>query len=169
MNGNGDNIIGRTTQGFNPLQSNVTSLPQIETSQYWKHLALANLIAGIQPSANINNAQFGATHLASPLGGGLLVGYNNTHVGQPNTTEVGHFVLINSTASGNVSLTGQTHIKVRVAVTLDQKIDNGMPNSGGVLAEHAGSNCKTDDTPDATYRLDRSQEKNCIIFYSIGF
>ena len=163
-NGDGNNIIGVITSSFNPTQAGLTSLPQVETSMFWKHLALADMIAGIVYSANPATPLWGETHMASPLGGGLAIGFNSEYATNPNTTEVGHFLLL----SNVIGSSGAPYaLSPSVASILDMKIDDGKPNLGSVLAEHVGTSCKTGDGPLDTYNM-TIDDPVCVIWYGIN-
>jgi prepilin-type N-terminal cleavage/methylation domain-containing protein len=61
FNGNGDGRVGQpnTSPGFMQV-GNVTSNNRRETTLFFKHLAMADLISGVNPSADIARAGMGA-------------------------------------------------------------------------------------------------------------
>jgi prepilin-type N-terminal cleavage/methylation domain-containing protein len=80
-NGNGDSRVGRFLpwpgSGWNCDQSrtNTMAAPHFydETSQFWKHLALAGFLKNIHPGANPANPAWNQTHPGTPIGGGFTI------------------------------------------------------------------------------------------------
>ena len=162
-NGDGNNIIGLIDPGFDPSQSGSTSAPQIETALFWKHLAMTNYLGGIQYESNPASPQWNETHPAAPTNGGLMIGFNARYQNVPNTTEVGHFLFLVGEPSGR---TTNYSLSPLAASQIDRKIDDGKPNTGGVLAEHVGTGCKTTDAPAGIYNA-TGNSLACVIWYKL--
>lgn len=69
--GNGDFTIGQRSVAANIDQTG-TALPSIETTLFWRHLSLADLITGIS-GTDVSPVILGETHPVSPIGGGFSV------------------------------------------------------------------------------------------------
>ena len=163
VNGDGNNIIGLLTPGFTPSQSGNTSVPQIETAMFWKHLTMSNFLSGIEYDSNPALPQWGETHPLAETNGGLLLGFNAQYADVPNTQEVGHFLFLVGEPGGrttNYSLSPLT------AYQIDRKIDDGKPNTGSVLAEHVGTGCKTADNPTGIYNAS-DNDLSCVLWYKV--
>lgn len=167
FNGNGDGMIGATSGNtMQTSQAGTTSLPQVETTMFWKHLLLADLISGITPSANPGEPAWGETHPSSNLRGGFLVAHKTTS--EPNFFPSGTFLMLRggprivggSTASAN------TPLSPREAWVLDTKIDDGHPNTGYVAGEHVANGCKTSDGAGGEYLI-RDSRRVCVVAFRL--
>lgn len=102
-----------------------------ENAQFWKHLALADLISGIDTSNN-TTPEFGKTHPTSKYGGGFHIIH---YLKDPLTSAVGHVLhtsnspLITHTWAG---ATGRSVFSPSVAAKIDRKIDDGGSITGYV-------------------------------------
>jgi prepilin-type N-terminal cleavage/methylation domain-containing protein len=163
QDGDGNGQVGLAGQAITVQVSG-----QPETVQFWKHLALAHLITGIDPSSDWHNPIWGKTHPASPIAGGFeyffttdLNGSGSTHVlrltnggivAPPPTTE----------------LPGQSAISPRDAIRIDRKMDDGLPSSGSVRIWDFG-NFGCDNMPDGTPGADETIEgRNCSMFFIVN-
>jgi hypothetical protein len=91
-----------------------------ETLLFWQHLALGNLISGIQVAA-APNPSIGAGIPSSAIGGGLAVQYQN--IGGRTT----HWLRLGTAANLNTGVASGLQ-----ANTIDSKIDDGRPGTGSV-------------------------------------
>lgn len=160
LNGDGNGRVGMAGQA---LTANVIVQP--ETTQFWKHLALSHLIAGVNPSANWQDPVWGQSHPASPIAGGFeyffttdLVGFGSTHALR--LTNAG---IIN----GAADVPGSAAISPRDAARVDRKMDDGWPTSGSVRAwDHGNFGC--DNMLDGSVGIDETIEgRNCSMFFTI--
>lgn len=91
-----------------------------ETILFWQHLALGNLISGIEVAA-APDTSMGAGLPSAAIGGGLAVDYRN--VGGRTT----HWMRLGTAGNLNTGVaTGQQ------ADAIDSKIDDGRPGTGSV-------------------------------------
>ncbi len=168
LNGNGDSGVGaRAGNTFQTNQSATTALPAVETTMFWKHLALSDLISGINTGAPASMAVWGETHPASAISGGFLVATKSTE--EPNTFPSGVFLMLRGSASmaGGSAATGNLPLTPHQAWQIDKTMDDGRPNSGYVAGEHVGTNCKTNDGQTGEYRLDVAA-KACVIAFRMN-
>ncbi len=164
-NGDGNNVIGVVGAGyagFSPPQAGTTTAPQVETTMFWKHLLLADLITGTVPDANPNTPIFGETHPVSPLSGGLLVGFGGLDTGRAS-----HWLLLNARASGGLSGTNGALTPLQ-AQMLDTKVDDGRPNTGDFSVEPIGNGCKTSDAQNGVYGISNPGYL-CLAWYRLSF
>lgn len=156
-NGNGDGRVGATpADPSGTIQSGIATMPQVETTYFWKHMALAHLISGINPSAAILAPSWGEGLPTAEMGGGFNIFYSST-VGDWGT---GH-VLRLQTGPTTIGAQGTMPISPLKARQIDQKMDDGMPDRGSVTADYEGTNC---DNGGVYQNL---EEKNCIMFFNV--
>jgi prepilin-type N-terminal cleavage/methylation domain-containing protein len=91
-----------------------------ETLLFWQHLALGNLISGIE-AAGVPSASIGAGIPSAAVGGGLAV--QNQNIGGRTT----HWVRLGTGA--NLTTGAASALQ---ADTIDRKIDDGRPATGSV-------------------------------------
>lgn len=143
-NGNGNSRIGRDDaamfgSNYNQNQQNPW-FPDQETLQYWKHLALAELITGVNPGADYNDPQWGVTNPEAKFRGGLTVNYSL----EGSQIRVGHYIRIQAPVKGPLpDRKGEQPLPIKWARYIDLKLDDGKPESGMVNAESTNSRCDT--------------------------
>ncbi len=135
VNGNGDNRIGtQMSTGARTSQANTTASPAVETSMFWKHLALADFISGINSNAPVNPAEWNVTHPSAPFGGGYVIISSSSTSG---IAMAGNFLRMQQTLIGNHPTTqGTMPLTPAQAMLIDQKMDDGIPRSGNVLGDN---------------------------------
>lgn len=149
-----------------------------ESFMVWKHLALANLITGVDPTTA--TVAWGQSHPTSSLRGGYQLYYDTTlvDVGAHNAGTTGgsngsgHVLrLSNGGVTGAFDVAGGAPASALQAANIDRKLDDGRPNTGSVLAAGgtAASPCvggtnSTDDSPAYNEQID---QKNCVIYFLI--
>jgi len=158
--GNGNSIVGDMIGDVGGLAIGEDVSGNAENVQFWKHLALADLITGVQTNADPNPNEFawGESHPSAPFGGGWTVAYANDVA----DTTFGHVLRMHRDPTGNI-LNGQTGIHVISplrAAQIDRKIDDGLSNSGSVQAEYQGSNCDAPGNYEETLK-----QKNCWMIF----
>lgn len=161
--GGGDSLVGQPAtsgggqEGLN--QAGVNTLPQAETSMFWKHLALADLITGVDPTSDPTDPAWGQSHPASPFGGGFHIFYS-AHAGDYGT---GHNLRMQNPVNANAGSGGEGGMAVSpiLARSIDLKMDDGLPDTGSVTADYAGSNCD----PGGEYTSTPS--RNCFMYFEL--
>ena len=161
LNGDGNGLIGLTIPNAVATAQNGTTVPQVETTMFWKHLALAHLISGIMPNANPANPDTGETHPAAKIGNASFVVATKT-TGEPDYFASGPLLRLQqapNNRSGALSLID--------ARTIDEKMDDGRPNAGFVGAESVSSECKTNDGATGEYTANMDDRPRCILYFKI--
>lgn len=145
--GNGDWVIGeKIPYAPDQDQHGVNTIPKVETSMFWKHLALADLISGVNPAADPTKAAWGVTHPKSPLRGGFIIS-TKTGPGSPDFFPSGHLIMI----VNGMPRPPTYPLTAFEAALLDRKMDDGRPNAGYVAGEPVFNGCKTTDGADGAY------------------
>ena len=159
-NGDGNGMIGEPGS-YATVQAGNATLPRVETTYFWKHMALAHLISGVTPSATILNPTWGESHPASKMGaGGFAVFYST----QATDWGVGHRIRLQMgpTNHGGKGTSPVSPIRARM---IDEKMDDGMSSRGDVTADSHASECNDETVPGGRYL--NTEEKNCIMYFNI--
>ncbi len=166
VSGNGNLKIG-TYSGTEALGDKL--LQDSETVQFWKHLALADLIGGIVPGADPASPEWGKTHPSMALGGGLEMFYNPGVL--PGDRRPGHFLRYSNQGmnpdSGVRDTAGLAAVTPRMAENIDKKMDDGAPLSGEVTVwDYGDFGC--DNLADGSNGFDASiTVKSCVMFFRV--
>lgn len=149
QDGDQNGIIGASGEVARTDQSGNSS-PQVETSMFWKHLALADMVSGVDSAADPALPRTSQTHPASPLGGAYSVYQrSNTHG-------------ISIKACPQSSVCGVGVISPRVVEAFDVKFDGDPdPSSGQIMANDGG--CLYN-----ARRYDVDSLEPCYVLYDIG-
>lgn len=137
-----------------------------ESIQFWKHLALLDMLAGVTTSANPATPAYGKTHLASPLGGGFEYYYDAAMTLFPGG---GHIMRLSS----DRSLSGgpvEGALTPMEAFRIDKSIDDGEPNTGKIFANYGNTSddCKTAlVTGGSSYNVTTITTKSCVLYFKI--
>ena len=161
VNGNGDSIIGVIASGSSDLDQTGNATPAVETSMFWKHLVLADLITGVETSADPTAPEWGVTNPKAKIRGGFIAGFK-TGVGAPDNFPSGALVKIQSSPSNGAGYI----LTPSEAVQIDRKLDDGLPNSGYVAGERRMSGCKTTDTSDGQY-IETTPSEVCMLYFRL--
>lgn len=166
VNGDGNNQVGGN------ISCNTGGAPDpngSENVQFWKHLAAANFLIGVNPAANPAVPRFDQTHPRSAIGGGWTAGMAPIVAAPgPGDRDCGGngVILMLSLTPGNVRDTALV-MEAHQAEAIDRTIDDGRPNSGDVSSEFANlAGCDID--ANNTYQLPIAA-RQCIMFFELGF
>lgn len=147
VNGNGDGNLGVAVD---------IATPVTEAVEFWRHLGAADMVAGVDGSTNV--AIWGAAQPATSVGGGLTVGFTgngalvaDTAPGATAIARSGHYLTLRQNPSVTASGFALTPAQ---AFRIDNKMDNGAPNSGTTIALGAAgaAACVDAATPAGVYR-----------------
>ncbi len=162
VGGNGDGIVGilltEATWG-SQNQAGTTSSPAVETTMFWKHLALADIITGVQTSASVSPAEAGVTHPRTPVGGVFEITTVEHGVSQ---NIGGGFILRMQASPGRIS--GAQFLEPDIARQIDEKMDDGNPFAGVVAGDFEGSGCGVIAT--RSYNSDGTGR--CVMYFRLG-
>lgn len=163
-NGTGDGKVGSTDyEAYSADQSNTDASPQVETAYFWKHLALADLIDGVSPSASIFLPEWGVAFPYNSLsGGGFTVFTSHPQSGFIDQGK-GLALRLQYLPYGNPT-DWQPALSSVLSHKIDTKIDDGKPNTGRVQAEYNRSGCDTSDDQMADYQVTNSDGKCMLLF-----
>ncbi|PZP56535.1 MAG: hypothetical protein DI586_03280 [Micavibrio aeruginosavorus] len=162
VGGNGNLKIGATINYYeDPSGDN-------ENTQFWKHLALADLLGGITPGAAPSAPEWGKTHPSAPLLGGFLiehaVGAGDAWSPSMNRAERNWFKMRQNVTGNDAGGHGEHPITPRVGKIIDTRIDDGMPGYGVVQAHDTGptndAGCEGPTPYDESFT-----SGNCIMFF----
>lgn len=172
FNGNGNSIVGQaTTVGQDAvnhlMQSNVNTQPQVETSMFWKHMALADLISGVNPQSDPTAAAWGQTHPSAPLGGGFDVRLwqaNSSGHGTGLSDVTAHYLRLQAPITGARPYnTGNTEaVSPKQAAQIDRKMDDGVALSGSVVTDDWNSG-----TNDCEFYNEANVRKICVMMFRV--
>jgi prepilin-type N-terminal cleavage/methylation domain-containing protein len=169
VNGNGNNVIGDLDNS--PWYTNTYSSVTVENPQAWKHMALANLILGIDSSASA--LSWGASNPTTALGNGFLIISSNytSAYGPPGGIASGItgtilFMTVNIDSSWNLG-TDNGPISPQNAARVDRKMDDGLALKGDVQAVSISwtNGCGTDSP--ATGYAETVTLKNCELMIKL--
>jgi len=139
LNGNGDGMVGTRINST----TDISGTPGIqENIQYWKHLALSDLVAGIVPTAPNAPASSGysVSHPAARIDG---TGWNAIMTDPAGTGEYGGPSLVfHLSGAPNANIVAVTP---DIASRIDRIADDGMPNAGIITSEYS-PDCEDDAT-----------------------
>jgi len=170
-NGGGNGLITSGATGENPTWNAVTiASGGAETVQAWKHLALADLITGVQINADGTTTAgraWGASNPASSLRGGYEIYYDSNNTDFSASSPSGHMLrLSNGGVSGsNIDVAGTAPASPLQAANIDRKLDDGRPTTGSVLSN--GTTCFGTVSGTTESYLEQTAQKNCNLFFLI--
>lgn len=164
-NGDGNSIIGNRYTGtaLGTIQTG-TAVPAVETTNYWKHLAMADLISGVNPSANPASPVWGRTHPSSPFGGGFMTVFG-LHV---TASKEGLWLVLSNTLTGTTAYLpgGQNVLTPARAAQIDRKMDDGRPDAGYVQSPDNGT-CDNGSPRIYLETGEYATQKTCMLVFNI--
>ncbi len=132
----------------------------IENTTFWMHMAVAGLMRGINPYPDA--MEFGTSHPMTPLSG-LFVFYQPPNGGLftdvlQTANPTGNMLILLDNFGAVNAITSMITIPAPYVQRLDQKLDDGKPNTGqfravGLRTGNADESCISDATDAATYVL----------------
>jgi len=153
FDGNGDGRIGQPNASATLMQTgNVTANNRRETTLFFKHLALADLISGVNPGADIAAPIWGQTHPAAPIAGGYNVTYLTGGISGAASNGSGTYLRMQTNLTGSPfsstdGCTGGPNnnlcdpveaISPKDAWVIDRKLDDGKAMFGSVFTDDRG-------------------------------
>lgn len=169
--GNGNSRIGVGAQPWQSIDATVAS----ENTQFWRHLALADLISGV--SNNGNTIAWGQSHPSAPIAGGFHVRLADFTPTYNNLT--GTILVLRNQSDGSWACGGgaagavpDCAIAPMHAALIDRKMDDGIGNTGYVHAGSANSFSNGCGIPNSgvngeTGYLETDQRRVCDMFFKL--
>ena len=165
VNGSGNSIVGVPAEAWETVDSTIGG----ENTQLWKHLALADLVTGINPSAAA--IAWGESHPASGLSGGFHARYSVIG-GGGNASMNGNILVLRNNINGNWSCGSDCTVSPLQAAQMDRKMDDGIADTGTIQAVSAtwnnGCGVKNAGTNGPTGYDEQSVQKTCDVMFNIG-
>ena len=153
-------------------------IPDSETTAFWAHLSAVRLYTATEPNNGISGTTWGSlslddiigvTHPKTPLGGVWQVGYqsgslSNIASASGGMNEPSHYLALKTRPDFAIGHSGtEPPLTPRQAQRIDNKMDDGRPGNGTVLAaEKASGDCVDDDE----YLVDL-EEKLCALYFQV--
>lgn len=175
-NGNGDSFIGLNSGSATAMQTSVITAPQVETTMFWKHLALADLISGVNVGSNPTTPAWGQTHPSSPMAGGFHVLFLRTNPSGGAVNRSAHWIRLQNVSSGSSAFVGPASsgaeaVAPRDAAIIDRKMDDGIALSGNVFADDlVGGYGPCESATLGTYTpgyLETEKKRDCIMYFNV--
>lgn len=156
VNGNGNGIVGAVDSVWRGGQQDIPG----ENAQFWKHMAMAHLITGVQPNAT--QMVWGESHPPSPISGGFTVATANGSGGIHN----GGLVLRLHGGINTSVIENEPSMSPKQAGYIDRKMDDGIPNRGDVQATMYGNGATSQDC-EITYNESR-EDAVCVMSFVLN-
>lgn len=181
FDGNGNNRIGAYAGPSAPKsnvmdsQAGTIAMPDVETTMFWKHLAMADLISGVNPNADPEEPAWGQTHPSSVFAGGFHAahGQTNTGTGSPITGLGGNGLIVvlrnSQTGLGHNELsTLMAPVAPIYGQQIDKKMDDGDRIRGWVIGQGLSPASVTScHHPDDGTLWNVTTAKSCIMSFKI--
>lgn len=161
-NGNGNGSVGTSDAAWQAVDATITS----ENTQVWRHLALADLMQGVQTSGNATG--FGLSHPASRMNGGFHARQADLATGLPD----GLVLVMRSNPQGTWEGASRVMaISPKDAANIDRKIDDGYAFSGYTFAISSGhadgcGNASVGTNNETGYN-EKSAERSCDMIFKL--
>ncbi len=160
------------TVGNSQINQDPGAAMAVEGLAAFAMLAAADLINGVNATPIDATINFGDESPETPIGGsGLVMGWGATNgtvtaeLGQ--TWTAGHYLAISPNPAADIgTATGTVALTPLQALKIDNKLDNGMPNTGSVRSGGA-TTCNAEGalTPAADYG--NATVRDCTVFVRI--
>lgn len=165
-NGDGNGLVASDgSDQYDWLSPLVGTGIEHEAVQAWKHLALADLITGVEPSGDPNVSSWGLTRPRSLLGGGFEF-YYDAYVGAGGRP--GHTLRLSENGLSAAVAFGEPvrgALTPRQSAALDIMIDDGNPATGDVVADYGTPLDECKDTAGAAALYRESDDAAACILY----
>jgi prepilin-type N-terminal cleavage/methylation domain-containing protein len=133
-NGDGSGKVGTSlTYLWSPFSTAIAS----ENTQFWKHLALTNLISGVSPSSS--TIALGETFPSTINNSGFFPAYAD-HVDPEYLSKGGHHIILRKNTNGTWECgSGTCALTPITASQIDRKMDDGIALAGSVVSMSNGN------------------------------
>lgn len=168
-NGNSNGLVGTRMLAWknDDYGENLAAITA-ENVQFWKHLALADLIAGVNPQSS--EANWGKALPGAALAGGYSVVQGRSSATDVNAMDGLQIRMHRCPACSNLLLDEGHSASPADAAQIDRKLDDGKPQSGYVRAAgnglNAGDQCTATDGTTDSYD-ERVKRLRCAMFFTL--
>ena len=171
VNGNGDQTIG--TRENAAWHYNFNKTINSENVQFWKHLALADVIGGVQSHSTL--LTWGEAFPATPLGGGYTVtDVSPEFAGSDTAGFFGKIIQVHNcpTACNEIEAPPAPILSPIEAQKIDVKLDDSSPFTGIVRASGVGADaadvCASRNGVQGVYNVNTvGVDKVCTLYYRL--
>lgn len=151
----------------------------LEQLMVWRHLALSGFLRGVEKSVDVrnpDNMKFGVSHPASSIGrGGYLMGYlppatkkqKPQHVLRLSISPLTPLIECGRSRDEREACIDKNVVKPSIAQAIDQKMDDGKPNSGSVRGLGSASFCIPNKYTKSDY-LTEARGRNCMMIFDLN-
>lgn len=161
--GDGNGIVGEIWANVLHEGQAEKNWPKSETVEFWRELAAAGMIDGIDLKAPLFPAAFGKTHPLSRIGEG---GYELVYSSGNGPLPQGHYLRLQKSLLGSPLRASQKNaISVDDATKIDRKLDDGNPARGYIIA--AGPGCPVPDDKNPSAPKSNGSASDCILLVKI--
>lgn len=170
VGGNGNNKIG--VEELVPWHYRENKAIDSETLQFWKHMALADIIGGIDPGSSA--MEWGKALPSGPLGGGYTIAdVRGVTVGLDSADFQGTIIRVHDCPvnCAQIESAPATVLTSNNAASIDRKMDDGQPLTGSIRASGAGGNqndpCTAKNGTDGVYNENDNVDGACVLYFKI--
>lgn len=163
FDGDGDKYIGRHDPIATPTWHRTQegdAVPERETTMFWKHLALARLISGVDIKADPANFNWKVTHPVSRMKQSGWTVLWADDLGGPDAHYLRLQRFLALPESTEIRASGAYSVAVSDAMGIDSALDDGNSLSGKIQAEGAPGDCVY-----SSAGLTSPEQKNCLLFF----
>jgi prepilin-type N-terminal cleavage/methylation domain-containing protein len=174
-NSNGNSLVGGTGNAGNSgiifaWEAGALTVSD-EPAQFFKHLALADLITVVNPSTNTQ--AWGEIFPSSSLRGGYTFvmtrcttsSYGNSVGLQCDASPGGHLLRLHNSFNSGEGAYGSAPASSLETSRIDAKLDDSRPNTGSVRSTSGGNGV---DVAHCEREYDGSKDKDCAIHFLIN-
>ena len=157
--GDENGVIGENAPDLFHDNQTDKAWPKSETVEFWRQLAAAKMIDGVDAKTPLFPPVLGRTHPLSQIGAG---GYEIIYSAGNSGFAQGHYLRLQKSLTGpTLRGPGQNAISVEDAIEIDRKLDDGNPAHGNVLA--AGPGCPLPDDKNPKAAASNGHTSDCIL------
>lgn len=139
-----------------------------EAQKFWLHMNAANVLSGVE---NVNDGLFGGSLPAANIGGGYQVSFSSdgalTGKSLAANTRPGHYIALSNQPGAIANTNGVTASDL--IRRIDEKTDDGQPNSGSLLAigAAAATSCAVGNDTAAANNIYPVNGQTCGAYFRI--
>ncbi len=174
LDGDGNGIVGDLVRPNEVLFTRFIAADHPETLEAWRHLALAEIVDGIDVDFSGTDFKWGVSHPRNAFGGGVQ--FFSYYDYWPGIAHGFYFLFsrtvpeVNGSGDGGADGNSRFLLSPIIAQAIDLKADDGLPTEGRVRGmvwinarlETLSNNCLT---PDLKYDTQLGMERRCMLYF----